>query len=63
MELRTLETLNSEVNILINKEYDKEAILGESSQDTENSQYGADSRQLDILIHCRVLGITKIDVT
>ena len=61
-EHRTLETHNSEVNILIYKEYDKEAILGESSQNTENSQYGDDSRQLDFLIHCRVLGITKIGV-
>jgi hypothetical protein len=42
--------------------YDKEAILGESSQDTENSQYGDDSRKLDFLINYRVLGFTKIGV-
>lgn len=57
---RTLETHNSEVNILIYKEYDKEAILRESSQNTENSQYGDDSRQLDFLIHCWVLGIPRL---
>jgi len=32
------------------KENDKKAILRESSQDTENSQYVDDSYELDILI-------------
>ena len=35
----------------IKKEDDKKAILRESSQDTENSQYDDGSYQLDILIH------------
>lgn len=42
--------------------YEKEAILRESSQDTENSQYVNGSYQLDFLIHRRVLGFTKIGV-
>ena len=36
--------------INIKKEDDKKAILRESSQDTENSQYVDDSYELDILI-------------
>ena len=60
-EVKALEILNNEDNIYINKEYEKEAILRESSQDTENSQYVDDSYQLDFLI-LRVFGLTNIGV-
>ncbi len=46
----------------MNTEYDKEAILRESSQDTENSQYGNGSYQLVFLILRKDLGLTKISV-
>ena len=39
-----------EKKINIKKEYEKETILRESSQDTENSQYVDGSYELDILI-------------
>ena len=46
----------------LTKKYDKETILRESSQDTENSQYGNCSYQLDFLILSRILGLAKINV-
>ena len=58
-KFKTLYTLHHEVNIYT---YDKETILRESSQDTENSQYGNCSYQLDFLILSRILGLAKINV-
>ena len=48
-ELRT-KTRNCSITYERKKKDDKKAILRESSQDTENSQYVDGSYQLDILI-------------